>query len=160
VDVLCASLSIDSTVNVQGVFLSIICSVDLQGISINSTCSVDVQGVSLFTASHVDVPGVTLSPACFMKVQGVSISSSSSVWMSKESSPQELWICRVHLCPTSAEHTSRVYSSLLLAVEKCRVYPSPPSYNAFAGMPDCTAYSQSGTGMNKKTNAGSSQVLV
>jgi hypothetical protein len=116
------SISTASSMDVQGVFLSTASSTDVQSVSISTTSRMDVLGVSLSTANRMDVQGVTISTASSMDVQCAG-------------------------CMTFHRRQCRRAVRIPSTASSMDVQGVPFFLNA--GMSDCPASGQSGTGMNK-----------
>jgi hypothetical protein len=121
--------------DMQGVSPSTANSMAVQAVSVSLSyaSSMDVRGVSPSTVRSMDMQAVSLSTASSIAVQAVSTSTDSSVNVQDES---QSIVCRVDVY-------CRVYVFLFTFVK----------YFFNAEMPDCPASGQSGTGMNKNSDA-------
>ncbi len=93
---------------------------------ISAANNMDAQGVFLSTNSNMDLQGLFISTANRMDVQGVTISTARSIDVQ----------CAVCM---------PVHCQYVVGRAGCTPF--------YAGMSDCPAYSQSGTGINKSADA-------
>jgi hypothetical protein len=113
------------------------------------TCSVDVQGVSL-------------TPACFI-TRAVCIHLHYHQLWACRMYPSSSY-CRVDVQGVSLSYVSRAYVQGVSLFAASSIDVQGVSFSNIhtmflnAGMPGCTASGQSGTGMNKNANSGSSLV--
>ncbi len=140
-DVQGVSLFTNSSKVVQGVTLSSASSMDVQGLYISTSMKNRHAGFTPFHCKSMNLQGVSISTACSMNMQGVSISTASG-----------MDVQGVPISTTSSVNVQGV-SHFTPAVWTCRVYVF-----IAAGMPDCPASGQSGTGMNNNADAGNNPV--
>ncbi len=128
----------------------------VQVVSLSTGSNMNVQGVPLFIPQHCKGAGCIPFNHQQYGLAGFIPFTISSIDV------QVVSLSTGRVYPFLSPSSVRVYPSPLLAVWMSRVYVSHFTFvkcSLNAGTPDCPAYGQSGTGMNKNALAGTTPVL-